>query len=144
MVYGLITGILFAFLLKKSRFCPTGTIRDVYVEKNYYNITLILSVIFTQALFYYAMVYFGILDRPFFDSFSLLGVAVGSLIFGFGAVLSNGCATASLLKTGDGRIVGIASIISFAIAAYMADKGIFKIINIKCKKGEKWNGKQSV
>ena len=34
MVYGLITGMLFAFLLKKSRFCPTGTIRDVYVEKN--------------------------------------------------------------------------------------------------------------
>ena len=34
-----------------------------------------------------------------------------------------------MLKTGDGRIVGIASVISFAIAAYMADKGIFKIIN---------------
>ena len=126
---GLLTGILFAFLLKKSRFCPTGTIRDIYVEKNYYNITLILSVIFTQSLFYYAMVYFGVLDRPFFDSFSLLGVAVGSLIFGFGAVLSNGCAAASLLKTGDGRIVGIASVITFAIAAYVADKGIFKIIN---------------
>ena len=30
MIYtGLLFGFLFGFLLKRSRFCPTGTIRDI-------------------------------------------------------------------------------------------------------------------
>ena len=39
MIYtGLLFGFLFGFLLKRSRFCPTGTIRDIYLEKRYYNL----------------------------------------------------------------------------------------------------------
>lgn len=120
MISGLIIGMLFGFLLKKSRFCPTGLIRDIYLEKRYHNIALIFAVIFTQGFIYHSLVYFGLVPEPNPLSFPILSVALGSFIFGFGAVMTNGCITATLVKCGDGRIIGFISLITFLASAYIA------------------------
>ncbi|UTC62512.1 hypothetical protein E4O05_00935 [Treponema sp. OMZ 787] len=56
MISGLITGIIFGFLWKRGKFCATGIVRDIYLEKQTPNIVLILAIIFIQAFLYHLMV----------------------------------------------------------------------------------------
>lgn len=123
MISGLIFGILLGFLLKRGRFCPTGILRDIYMEKRIYNLLLILALIFTQAFLYHLMVDFKLFPRAGFMRFPLLQVALGSFMFGFGAVMANGCTTSSLVKSGDGRMIGILSVLTFIFSAYLAIEG---------------------
>ena len=123
MVSGLIIGILFGFLWKRGKFCATGIIRDAYLEKAPHNIVLILSIIFIQAFIYYLMVAVGLVPEGVFKKFSILSVVLGSFMFGFGAVMANGCITASLVKIGDGRVTGYVSLIAFVWSAYFAKQG---------------------
>lgn len=125
-ISGLIIGILFGYMLKRSRFCFTGTIRDIYLEKKPYNIALIFALIFTQAFLYHLMVLLGWVPEPELLSFSLTAVIIGSFIYGFGAVMMNGCMTASLLKSGDGRIIGFVSILAFILGTYISTNSFLK------------------
>lgn len=126
VISGLIIGILFGFLLKRSRFCFTGTIRDIYLEKKSYNLVIIFAVIFTQAFLYHLMVLLGLVPEAELLSFSLPAIIIGSFIYGFGAVMMNGCMTASLVKSGDGRIIGFVSILSFIVGTYFATNSFLK------------------
>lgn len=126
MISGLIIGIIFGFLLKRGRFCPTGTIRDVRLEGHTYNLILILTLIATEGFLYYAMISAGLVPMPKLKGFPLISVMLGSFIFGFGAVLTNGCITSSLVKTGDGRLTGIVSVITFTLGAAFAKQGALK------------------
>ena len=126
MISGLIIGIFFGFLLKRGRFCPTGTIRDVRLEGHTYNLLLILALIATEGFLYYAMISAGLVPMPKLKGFPLISVMIGSFVFGFGAVLTNGCITSSLVKTGDGRLTGIISVITFTLGAAFAKQGALK------------------
>src|SRR3712207_1862016 len=118
MIYtGLLFGFLFGFLLKRSRFCPTGTIRDIYLEKRFYNIVLILAIIFTNALIYHILRHFDLIPITYLVDFPVIGITLGSFIFGFGAVMCNGCLTSTVIKSGDGRVVGLISLITFIITS---------------------------
>ena len=44
-------------------------------------------------------------------------------MFGFGAVMANGCITSSLVKIGDGRVTGYVSLVPFVLSAYFAKQG---------------------
>lgn len=125
-ISGLFIGLLFGFLLKRGRFCPTGTIRDIYLEKKYYNAVLILAVIATEGVLYHLLVGSGVSTTPFFGCYSLIAVPIGGFIFGIGAVMTNGCITSTLVKVGDGRIIGILSLIVFAITEFFTNKWVFK------------------
>lgn len=126
MLAGLISGMVFGFFLKRGRFCPTGTIRDIYLENKKYNIILVLSIIFTQAFFYHLMVRIGLIYPACAGFFSLLTVGVGSLMFGIGAVMASGCITSSVIKSGDGRVVGFISIVFFLFGYYLANTGFLR------------------
>ena len=123
-----VLGFIFAFLLKRGRFCFAGTIEDVLLEKRPYNLVLLLALISTEATLYHLMLMVGLIPPISFKYFSLLATSIGGLIFGVGAVLCSGCITAALMKVGDGRITGIISIIFFMIGASMARSGILKVI----------------
>lgn len=62
-ISGLFIGLLFGFLLKRGRFCPTGTIRDIYLEKKYYNAVLILAIIATEGVLYHLLVGSGVITN---------------------------------------------------------------------------------
>ncbi len=123
IISGLIIGIIFGFLLKRGRFCPTGTIRDILLEKRAYNFILILALIATQGFIYYLMIVIGIVPEAKLKDFPIISVVLGSFMFGFGAVLTNGCVCSSLIKTGDGRLIGIISILTFILGAAFAKQG---------------------
>lgn len=131
LISGLIIGIIFGFLLKRGRFCATGLIRDIYLEKRGYNAVLILSIIFIQAFIYNLLTKVGILPELFIFEFSFVSVALGSFLFGVGAILSNGCMTSTLVKTGDGRILGLVSLSGFIISSYIAIAGPLRDFSLK-------------
>lgn len=115
IIWGLLIGMTFGFVLKKSRICYMGTIRDVYLEDRNYNILLIFATIFTEAVLYNIFVLVGLVSDGYMTSFSLVALPIGSMMFGFGAVMSSGCLTMSLVKFGDGRVLGLISIATFMI-----------------------------
>ncbi|WP_094243666.1 YeeE/YedE family protein [Tetragenococcus halophilus] len=122
---GFIIGILLGFIMKRSRFCLAGNLRDAYLEKKSKGIYAFLSIILTTSLIYFTMTLLGIIpERPEQASFSLLAATIGGLMFGFGAILANGCVVSSLLKVGDGRLAGVMSLLSFAIVAAAATQGL--------------------
>lgn len=120
---GFIIGLLFGFLLKRSRLCIAGGLRDIYLEKKYTILYSVLLIIFIQSLIFFLMVHFQLLPAPQYKAFSLISVLIGSIMFGFGAILAHGCITTSLIKTGDGRLAGVMSLLSFVIFASAASQG---------------------
>lgn len=123
VISGLLFGIVFGFLLKRSRFCATGITRDILLENRWYNFVYIPAIIMVEAFVYFLMVGNAVIPGPAVNSFSLFRIALGSVMFGVGAVLCNGCVVTSLLKCGDGRLIGWISIPVFTFSAYMAKKG---------------------
>lgn len=126
---GMIIGFLFGFLLKRGRFCIAGTIQDVYLEKQWYNLVLIFALISTEAFLYHIMILFNAIPLATFKYFSLSATIIGGIIFGIGSVMSSGCITSTLIKTGDGRLMGILSLITFVLGTAIAKNGILKGIS---------------
>ncbi len=121
---GLLIGILFGYVLKRSRLCFTGLIRDFYLMQKRFNLVLFLTMISVQGLIYYALGAVGAVRIPsYLPPFSLLSIALGSFLFGFGAVMANGCMTMTLVKCGDGRISGWLYLGVFMISAYIVAAG---------------------
>lgn len=121
---GLIVGILFGIIMKRSKFCVTGLIRDAYLEKRPYNLVVFFSIVAIQGVVYHGLAHAGLIRLPsYLPPFSLLSIAVGSVLFGFGAVISSGCLSSTLVKCGDGRIAGIICLSSFMIVGYFLSAG---------------------
>ena len=123
-ISGLLLGIVFGYVLRKSGICFTGLVRDIYLQKDRYNIILFLTIICVEGMLYYAFAAAGLIRIPaYLPPFSLLTVAVGSFVFGFGAVMCNGCLTATLVKCGDGRVGGWLYLAVFMASAYFFAAG---------------------
>lgn len=126
---GFIIGILLGFIMKRSRLCFAGNLRDVYLEKRVKGFYVFLLIILTTSLIYFGLISLKMIpQRPEQAPFSILAAAVGGLTFGLGAVLSNGCVASSLLKAGDGRLAGVMSLLSFAIFATATKQGTLSAI----------------
>ncbi len=121
---GLIFGMLFGFVIKRSRFCMTSLVRDIYLEKRFYNIVLIVAIVAVEGLIYHGLGHMHLVRIPFYlPPFSLLSIALGGLLFGVGAVVSCGCLTSTLVKCGDGRVAGLISLATFIVTGYFVSAG---------------------
>lgn len=129
IIYPIIIGFLLGFMLKRARFCFTGTLRDIYLEHRFENIWIFLTMIFVQAIIYFTLVNFDFIPAPEADSFSLFNVALGSLLFGFGAVVANGCCGIALVKLGDGRLTGWMTFFGFVLTAAASKQGMIHPIS---------------
>ncbi|MBR2540951.1 MAG: YeeE/YedE family protein [Mogibacterium sp.] len=117
-------GILLGYVLSRSGICFTGLVRDIYLLGYRYNIVLFLTMISIQGLIYYLLGITGLIRIPsYLPPFSLLTIAVGSFAFGFGAVMANGCLTATLVKCGDGRLSGWIYLAVFMATGYFFAAG---------------------
>lgn len=124
LVSGLAIGLIFGFLLKRSRMCFTGLVRDVYLERRVYNVAIFMAVVSIEGLIYHGLGHMGLVRIPqYLPPFSLLSIAVGSFVFGIGAVLAGGCMTSTLVKCGDGRATGLITLAGFLFSGYAVSAG---------------------
>lgn len=121
---GLLMGMLFAYVIRRSWLCFTGLLRDFYLMGRRCNALYFFTIIAVQGLIYYALGTAGLVRIPsYLPPFSLFSIAVGSFLFGFGAVLTGGCMTMTLVMCGDGRAAGWLYLAVFMLSAYLVAAG---------------------
>lgn len=105
MFYSWIFGLLVGFVLQRSRICFTAALREPFLfGMTALTRALILSLMITTlgfALFQYFQVISGAalpgkIIPPGWN------ITIGGFIFGIGAAISGGCASGSLVRTGEG------------------------------------------
>ncbi len=125
-VSGFLLGLIFSFVVRRSFMCFTGLIRDIYLMKQRYNAVYFATMIAVQGLIYFGLSMIRLVRVPsYLPPFSLFSIAIGSFMFGFGAVLSGGCMTMTLIKCGDGRVAGWIYLIVFILSAHLVAAGPF-------------------
>jgi uncharacterized protein len=125
---GFATGLAFGVVGLLSGFCLMSGLRDWWTAEDgrkirSYSVALAIAIFGTQVL---AGV--GIVDitkslylQP---SFSAPLIFAGGVLFGFGMVLSNGCASRALVLLGKGNLRSLVVIALIGIAAQMTLKGL--------------------
>lgn len=126
MISGLVVGLLFAFFMKRSRLCFAGGLRDIFLKKKLMGLKILFIIFSLQGAIYFSLVRVGLVSAPKATSFSLLATFLGAFLFGFGAILSNGCTVSMLIKAGDGRLNGFVGLLSFLLVVLSSKDGLLQ------------------
>lgn len=128
IISGGLVGLIFGFVLQRTRFCMTGGFRDMYIAKNFTLFNAFLIAITVQSIGVLTLVKFGIVSNPYED-FSVLGALVGSFLFGIGIVLAGGCATGTWYRAGEGLIGSWVALFFYMLSAASKKKGSLLPLN---------------
>lgn len=110
-------GIAFGFVLQRSRFCFTASLRDPVLTGST-SLTKAVIIAFAVATAGFAAIQYsavlkGAAKVPGFVSPVGIHVAIGATMFGTGMVIAGGCASGTLMRMGEGFIMQWIAIIGF-------------------------------
>ncbi|MCW9715739.1 YeeE/YedE family protein [Avibacterium sp. 21-594] len=123
IISGGVLGVIFGFVLQRTRFCMTGGFRDMYTAKNNKMFYAFLLAILIQSVGVLTLVELGYISSPYED-FSLVGTVFGSYLFGIGIVLASGCATGTWYRAGEGLIGSWLALAMYMLSAAMMKYGV--------------------
>lgn len=123
MLSGLIVGAVLGFILQRARFCMTGGFRDIYLTRDHTLLYAFLIAISIQAVGVFFLVEMGWLTLSS-STVSLVGVVVGSLVFGFGIILAGGCATGTWYRAAEGLVGSWLALLFYMLSAAAVKYGI--------------------
>ena len=125
---GLAIGLVFGAVGLLSKFCSLSGLRGWWVEGDTrmirsFALAMAVAIIATQALAAFGFVDLGksLYLQP---SFSPALILFGGLLFGYGMVLANGCASRAVVLIGQGNLRSLMVVIVIAVTAQMALKGL--------------------
>lgn len=117
-----VLGCSFGFILQKSRFCFTASMRDPYLTGST-SITRAVLIAFAIATIGFTAIKYGyytkglpIPGQGYIVPISL-ATAVGAFIFGIGMVIAGGCASGTLMRVGEGFFMQILSLFFFVVGS---------------------------
>jgi hypothetical protein len=123
MVFYLVTGVCFGFILQRSRFCFTAACRDPLLTKST-SLTRAVLIAFAVATVGFTAIKMGATD----GALDLVGVnalsfatAIGAFLFGIGMVIAGGCASGTLMRIGEGFTMQMLALVFFIIGSLLAD-----------------------
>ncbi len=118
----LFTGTAFGFILQKSRFCFTASMRDPSLTGST-SVTRAVLIAFAITSLGFWAIKFGafkqglpIPGQSFVVPISA-ATALGAFIFGIGMVIAGGCASGTLMRVGEGFIMQILVLVFFVIGS---------------------------
>jgi len=127
LIGGLIVGVLFGFLLQRSRMCFNSAIRDVRYFKDNWLWKQGLMAIAVETIGFQLMAALGVIKlNP--SVFIPAAQIVGGFAFGMGMVLAGGCASGVTYRIGEGNAVAIIAATFYALFAGAARNGKLKPI----------------
>ncbi|HOL53508.1 MAG TPA: YeeE/YedE family protein [Coprothermobacter proteolyticus] len=127
LIGGLIVGLLFGFLLQRSRMCFNSAIRDVRYFKDNWLWKQGLMAIAVETIGFQLMAALGVIKlNP--SAFIPAAQIVGGFAFGMGMVLAGGCASGVTYRIGEGNAVAIIAATFYALFAGAARNGKLKPI----------------
>ena len=110
-----ITGIAFGFILQRSRFCFTASLRDPYLTGST-TLTKAVLVAFALTSIGFAAIQYGTGVQPYIAPLSL-ATAIGAFMFGIGMVVAGGCASGTLMRVGEGFFMNMIALVFFVIGS---------------------------
>jgi uncharacterized protein len=123
MVFYLVTGVCFGFILQRSRFCFTAAFRDPNLTKST-SLTRAVLIAFAVATIGFTAIKYGatdgVLDMVSVNPLSL-ATAIGAFLFGIGMVIAGGCASGTLMRVGEGFTMQWLALLFFIIGSLIAD-----------------------
>lgn len=115
-------GCCFGFILQKSRFCFTASLRDPCITGST-SITRAVLIAFAITTIGFAAIKYGafvngqeIPGQSYIMPISL-ATAVGGIMFGIGMVIAGGCASGTLMRVGEGFAMQMLSLLFFVIGS---------------------------
>lgn len=117
-----ITGIIFGFILQKSRFCFVSAIRDPYLIGSTaltkaVLIALAITTIGFTAIKYGSLIHGETIPGQDFITPISFATIIGGILFGIGMVLAGGCASGILMRTGEGFQMQMIALVFFIIGS---------------------------
>lgn len=115
-------GICFGFILQRSRFCFTASMRDPYltgsttVTRAVLIAFAITSIAFTAIKYGYFAKGLPVPGMSYVVPISI-ATAVGAFMFGIGMVIAGGCASGTLMRVGEGFWMQVLSLSFFVIGS---------------------------
>lgn len=122
MALAWVFGCCFGFILQKSRFCFTASLRDPCITGST-SITRAVLIAFAittigfTAIKYGSFVTTGTIPGQSYIMPISLATAIGGILFGIGMVIAGGCASGTLMRVGEGFGMQILSLLFFVIGS---------------------------
>jgi len=104
---GLAVGAVLGIVMQRGRFCVTGMLRDIFLQKSWRTIVALFIVISVHAVGIAALTSLGVI-APEYSTFAPVAVVGGGFIFGLGIILAGGCASGTWFRSAEGLIGVIA------------------------------------
>lgn len=117
-----IIGISFGFVLQKSRFCFTASMRDPHIT-GATSLTKAVLIALAITTVGFTAIKFGAFSNglPIPGQSSVvpisLATALGAFMFGIGMVIAGGCGSGSLMRVGEGFFLQIITLFFFIIGS---------------------------
>ena len=121
----LITGLVFGYILQRSRFCFTASMRDPYLTGGTLMTRAVLvafaitTIGFTAIKYGYFSSGLPIPGQGYVVPVSFATV-IGAFLFGVGMVIAGGCASGTLMRVGEGFFMQILSLLFFVVGSLWA------------------------
>lgn len=116
-----IFGISFGYVLQKSRFCFTASMRDPVLTGSTSVTRAVIVAIAVATIGFGAIQFSAVLNKaetiPGLISPAGLHTVIGGIMFGIGMVIAGGCASGTLMRMGEGFLQQWIAIIFFVIGS---------------------------
>jgi uncharacterized membrane protein YedE/YeeE len=121
-------------VMQKTGFCSMGAVSDIFIMSRWDRLRQWFLAIGVAIIGFTLMSYFGFIDplKSIYTSNRLLWLStvLGSMLFGFGMVLSSGCGSKTLVRIGAGNLKSIVVFIVLGLTAYMTMRGFLGVLRI--------------
>ncbi|MDD2534149.1 MAG: YeeE/YedE thiosulfate transporter family protein [Eubacteriales bacterium] len=123
MGWYLVTGLIFGYILQRSRFCFTASMRDPFLTGSTILTRAVLAA-FAMTTIAFAAIKYGYfkngLPVPGMNYVVPISLAtvIGAFMFGVGMVIAGGCGSGTMMRVGEGFYMQMLSLAFFVIGNF--------------------------
>ena len=121
MLYPIVFGFIFGFVIQRSRFCFAACFRDIFLIRNTAQTRAVLLALFINTLGF-TLVHF-LLDGDLAAAGHVYPVGlhtmVGGLLFGFGMVIAGSCVSGCLTRIGEGNLMQVVALLGILLGSLL-------------------------
>lgn len=125
---GLVVGAVLGIVMQRGRFCVTGMLRDIFLQKSWRAFAALLIVISVHAIGLAALTSLGVI-APEYSTFAPAAVIIGGFLFGIGIILAGGCASGTWYRSGEGLVGSWVALAMYALSASAMKGGMLDGFN---------------
>ena len=129
---GLAVGAVLGIVMQRGRFCVTGMLRDIFLQKTWRSFVALLIVISVHAVGIAALTSAGVI-APTYSNFAPLAVIGGGFLFGLGIILAGGCASGTWFRSAEGLVGSWIALIFYGLSAAAMKTGALNWLNTGLK-----------